>query len=295
MRIAFVAVALFLAGCGRSAGLENPEAPPAQLLSSCAPAAATCVSHAPFDQQLVTWTLAAPAVFGGTVRRVNASTEPSTPSTLGRPLFVVSVDQPLWGAELPAEVTVDPAGAAMPAVGEVAFFFVRGQTYGVGVVTIEQQRVAPGTFSNIVTGVPEIRRLAAERALYDELIAAQRVVVAEVRSVASQPAGFIGSEHDPVWTDSTVSVECTLRGPASPVADVRFAASSDIAWFQSPKLTAGQHGLLLLHLANSDAQYSGTYGPGDSYGGHVVGRQHDSLAASELQHVVDLLACPPSL
>jgi hypothetical protein len=98
-----------------------------------------------------------------------------------------------------------------------------------------------------------------------------------------------------VWTDSTVEIGCTLRGAATPAAAVRFAASNDVAWYESPKLTAGQHGVLLLHGANSDTRFSGTYGPGDGYAGEVVARQHDILAPAELQHVVDLLACPPTL
>lgn len=303
MRIASAVLALIITGCGRSVGFEAPaptaEVPqqplPQSATAACAPAPAACVSHAPFAPPLVAWTLDAPLVFAGTVLRVNASTEPSTPSSAARPLFVVSVDQRLWGAEVPAEVTVDAAGGALPAVGTAAFFFVRPQVYGAGVVTLELARVAPGTFPNLVTDVPEIRRLAAERELYDELIAAQQVVVADVAAVAAQPAGFIGSEHDPVWTDATLHVECTLRGNAASSTAVRFAASDDVAWYLSPKLTAGQHRLLLLHGANADPQYGGTYGPNDPYAGQVVAHQRDSLEPTELQHVVDLLACPPSL
>jgi hypothetical protein len=289
-------VTVLFAGCGRSAVPEVTIEPPGvRPPVGCAPAAAACVARAPFEAQLVTWTLEAPLVFQGTVQRINASTEATQPSTATRPLFVASVDQRLWGPEVTAEVTVDPSGAAMPAPGTTAVFFVRPFVYGVGVVTVEVARAALGTFGNILNDVPAIRRVAAERELYDALLAAQRVVVAQVASVAGQPAGSIGSEHDPVWTESTVDIQCALRGTASPSAAVRFAASTDIGWAQSPKLSAGQRGVLLLHGANSDPYLSGTYGRGDAFTGEVVARPTDVLAAAELQHVVDLLACPPTL
>jgi hypothetical protein len=241
------------------------------------------MSHAPFDPQRVSLALSAPLVFEGTVQRLDGAA------------YVAKVEQRIFGDPVLAEVKID--ATALPAAGTHAFFFVRPWKYGVDVEAGELARVAPGAWPNLSAEVPEIRRLASERALYDELIAADRVVVATVQSVVGHPVngGEIGSEHDPLWTDSTVSVQCALRGPASASAAVRFAASYDIAQYQSPKLTAGEQSLLLLHDASNDPQYHAAFTPTDGYTGEVIAAQHDALAMSELQHVVDLLACPPRL
>jgi hypothetical protein len=268
-----------------------PLALPHVTPSACAPTPAPCTAAPTFDPQLVSDTLSAPLIFVGTVKQLDASTEPSFPSTTARPLFVVSVDQLLYGEALLNEVTLDPQGVALPAVGESDVFFVQQVVDGVGVVALELHRVAPGTYPNITSDVPEIRRIAAEIDLYTALISAERVAVADVQSVASAPAGANGSEHDPMWTDADVALACVLRGPAGTSEAVRFPASIDIAWFKSPKLTVGEQTVLLLHPATPGY----TYGPSDMFSGEAIGAPGDALAMSELQHVVNLLACPPSL
>jgi hypothetical protein len=297
MRTRLISALLLAAACGRPVTEvpgpdEEKTVPVAPALRSattggCAPAPAACVSHAPFDPHLVSLTLSAAIVFEGTVQRLDGAS------------YVASVDHALYGngTLMLTEVTVDAPSASLPAVGTHAFFFVHPWKYGAGVEAEELGRVAPGTYPSISTDVPEIRRLAAERALYDELMAAGRVVVATVQSVAAQPVngGNIGSEHDPLWTDSSASVQCTLRGAPSASAAVRFAASYDVAVYVSPKVTAGQQAVFSLHAAATDPEYAGRFSPNDGYTGEVIARPHDALPMSELQHVVDLLACPPTL
>jgi hypothetical protein len=67
--------------------------------------------------------------------------------------------------------------------------------------------------------------------------------------------GQIFSEHDPVWRIATVAIDDVQQGTyASKTVDVRFASSTDVAWFDAPKFHPGQEGYFLLHREAAGAK-----------------------------------------
>jgi|HubBroStandDraft_6_1064221.scaffolds.fasta_scaffold411108_2 hypothetical protein len=103
--------------------------------------------------------------------------------------------------------------------------------------------------------VAEAIREADERPLRERLAGADLVVTGEVaESQPTESAKKPKSEHDPIWWIARVAVKSVLKGrkPAGKV-DVLFANSTDIAWFESPKLHPGTSGILLLkHLQQGE-------------------------------------------
>ncbi len=60
------------------------------------------------------------------------------------------------------------------------------------------------------------------------------------------PPGPI-SEHNPNWREAVIDVETAIKGAqAGQRVVVRFPASLDVAWYDTPKLSEGQEGTFIL-------------------------------------------------
>src|SRR3989338_4339600 len=102
----------------------------------------------------------------------------------------------------------------------------------------------------------EIDSIELDYRLYQISIGARVVVViGQVMSVRSAThLENILSEHDPLWAVAEVKVNEILYNASdktvipADVLFVYFSTNKDIAWFMSPKLAAGQKGILLLGL-----------------------------------------------
>lgn len=71
------------------------------------------------------------------------------------------------------------------------------------------------------------------------------VVSATARFEAQRP-GFL-SQHDPDWWQAAIGIETVEKGNVTAkTMAVLFANSSDIAWYRSPKIKKGDHGIWLL-------------------------------------------------
>jgi hypothetical protein len=81
--------------------------------------------------------------------------------------------------------------------------------------------------------------------LKQRLASAQEVIVGSV--IGIRPVAKTGpiSEHDPDMQIATINIIESLEGSACKQIEVRFAASTDVAWFGSPKLHVGQEGVFL--------------------------------------------------
>jgi len=71
-------------------------------------------------------------------------------------------------------------------------------------------------------------------------------VVIETKRLETQRPAFL-SQHNPDWHQAVIQVDTVEKGHITTKdLPVFYAASSDIAWFQSPKLSKGDRGIWLL-------------------------------------------------
>lgn len=146
--------------------------------------------------------------------------------------------------------------------GDSATFYTKLGSMARGLTVIELAHIlTPGV------GAMEERVMAAaaatERALVglsnSELRAqiqqADVVLLGRVTAIREIPAAALAtvelsplSEHAPNWQQAVVEVQEGIKGLESTTRwiSVRFAASTDIRWFQSPKLTVGEERIFML-------------------------------------------------
>ncbi|MET2825510.1 hypothetical protein [Mesorhizobium shangrilense] len=104
--------------------------------------------------------------------------------------------------------------------------------------------------------IAETLRVAVERPLAERVRHAELIVTGEVTASRVLERPFPPrSEHDPEWGVARIAVRTVLKGK-KPKGDVEvlFANSHDIAWYKSPKLHEGRHGIFLLHLAGQEEE-----------------------------------------
>jgi hypothetical protein len=130
---------------------------------------------------------------------------------------------------------------------------------------------------------PVTAQAAPEAELLKRLAQAEIVVSGVIQSVSRYGAAkpdFL-STHDPQWWQATIEVQSVEKGNLSgKTIQVLFASSKDVAWYQSPKLKAGDHGVWLLQ--NRDPFGKAVPAP-------AVVSPHDVQPIGELGHVRTLL------
>jgi hypothetical protein len=86
-----------------------------------------------------------------------------------------------------------------------------------------------------------------ETGLKARIVGADLVILGQVRSLQPGPKAPHLSEHNADWQDAVVDVESFIKGATRPkIVVVRFPASTDIAWFRSPKLQRGERHVFIL-------------------------------------------------
>jgi len=199
--------------------------------------------------------------FTGTVERLGASSVPELAEVDDRTAIVL-VDRVLHGppafadlAGTPVTVQLDP-GTDPPAVGERWAFFANGLAFGTGLAVTEVGRLpvgevepyvanalagnAPAPFSDLEAG------LKAEQ-LREHAASAAAVVVGTVTNLRRAAPGPV-SEHAPDWWVATLDVHHVEQGDVAPgQIEVLYPNSRDVRWHDTPKPTAGQDGVWILH------------------------------------------------
>ena len=82
--------------------------------------------------------------------------------------------------------------------------------------------------------------------LRDRMDGSDAVIVGQIMDVTSLPPQSPITEHDPAWHDATVSVWAVLFGKIQKDLTIRFPASRDISWAESPKFKKGEKGIWVL-------------------------------------------------
>jgi hypothetical protein len=193
-------------------------------------------------------------VFEAQVEQVGASAVSGFPTS--SETAVVSITSILKSSPALAgygglQVTVQLQPPVTLQAGQRAVFFTEGVYFGDGLVVRE--------IGNAPAGLPtmEAQMSSAAQAVEDSDMT-ERLAQADlvVTGTASEPARFVSapagggqvSEHDPDYFNVTITVETVEKGAATPgqTVQVLFANSKDIAWYRSPKIKAGDHGVWLL-------------------------------------------------
>jgi hypothetical protein len=137
--------------------------------------------------------------------------------------------------------------------GDSAVFFTHGAHYGDSLVVDEVGRAAAGD-KTMEAQVQSAASTIHSDALTQRLAQAELVISGTasepVALAAAQPATTGGhvSEHDPDWGSATIAIDKVEKGSHSaPTATVAFPRSLDIAWYNAPKIKAGDKGTWILH------------------------------------------------
>jgi hypothetical protein len=192
-------------------------------------------------------------VFQGTVNRLNATTEPQMPASAST--AVVRVERVVQGEEMVSdivgkEITVQLLKPRSVTVGRPVMFFSNVAVIGKSLAVKEVSHVEVTRTSTAAGEVADYAKNKPERDLQRRIAGAELIVTGTVASIRPRERAREGpqsSEHDPEWTEATITVQSTEKGAPQQRVAVWFSASDDIGWFRSPKLKEGQSGVFLLH------------------------------------------------
>ena len=213
-------------------------------------------------------------VFEGTVQKARAATMAAVPVNEGT--LVVRVDQMIHSPEAfqpfaGKDITVQFAAKPKLGAGDKAMFFTNGWLFGssIAVQAIGTAPLGAPTAklrsAALATGDPVENRDDVQ--IRDRFGRADLVVSGRVVAIQLPPEAEEGiSEHAPVWKDATVQVDGTFKG-ASPSEriTVRFPASEDVRWYDSPKFHVGQEGYFLLQKKEFKRRGAGAATAGELY------------------------------
>lgn len=296
--VGIVWLALF-AGCGAAPSASDRDGSPDAVTASLDAAAVSDSATSPdaasaLPSEMIDWVAGSGWVFEATVVRLNDCTEELPPWDPGGDwdlarMIVVRIDGVALAPESAPLVVGTEHTVVLPepptmAVGARAFFFVTWLGAGESWVFQEVGQLSEDAVDliDLTTLVEQIETYLADRAVYERMLAADRVVEATVLDAKRLP----GPEVDnlPIWWEAQVEVTSALSGPALVDRPVRFDGATSYCCYQRPKLAAGEQAILALF---PDDQ-SGADGDG-----FLIIDPLDKWAPAEYTHLESLLETPP--
>ena len=239
-------------------------------------------------------------VFVGTVKELGATSFAEAPKS--ERMIVVRIDS-IWKkpdmVSLKAGdfVTVEVKKIAEFHLGKQMTFYTDGWIFGSGVAVKELDHAIPTAAEATTTAGADqfarTQREADDQDLAERINSADLVVsgrVTQLRAVtgtasANRPPV---SEHDPEWQEAVVEVSSLLKGQEGTQIVVRFAGSTDIAWYQCPKLKVGQTGTFVMKKDDVTGVGPAVLGRKESTA-YVVLRPENLLPISDAPRVRSLL------
>jgi hypothetical protein len=192
---------------------------------------------------------------------VGEITDTTPPTGTLRPkagTVTVHVDQVLH--PLPPADIANSAGTSIamrraqpdaPARGERATFYTEIISFGKIMEVQEVKHVIIPATASAASEEDQVSKM--KKAELARNVQEATVVLAGKVMFVSQPPAAAGaeegqmSEHDPQWRDAVVQVDNVIKGRvANKEITVRFPASTDVAWYKSPKLKEGQQAVFIL-------------------------------------------------
>jgi hypothetical protein len=251
-----------------------------------------------YNSTMIAQVQAASFIFTAKVTAVDATNVPDTTATPNTVVATVGTIA-FAGAELQdlivpvgtgSAITIDLLQANL-AVGDQVVLLGQTENYNGGVLEVSEiARVDPTAYPTFLADVPRLEQLFASDPLYAEIASSSQIIEGTVASVAPS-AEVCGSEHCPAWQLAQVEVDAALCGSTATPATVStgFSGSTDIAWYQAPKLVAAQDGVFLLHHAVAPFAFS------DDAPDLYVVKQLDVQPDANMAMIEAILASPPPL
>lgn len=159
-------------------------------------------------------------------------------------------------------ITVQLMAPGSLSPGDSATFYTKLRSMGRGLILSELSHTltpAVGAMEDRVMAAAAATESALKSLSNSELRAqiqqADVVLLGRVTAIREMPAAALAaeelqplSEHYPMWQQAVVEVQEGIKGLGGTThqISVRFAASTDIRWFQSPKLTVGEERIFML-------------------------------------------------
>lgn len=202
-------------------------------------------------------------VFEGTVRRTKAANVKAI--TDRQRTVVVRVNEIVRAPEALAgyvgqDVTVQLAKGERATKNQRAIFYTNGWIFGenLAVQSVGHDRAPAARAARAAADVEradpvaagaqqEIRRCASDAKL---VISGKVIAVGEVAPQAEASTTEFGriSEHEPHWQEAVLEVQKVHKGKTKKKrVVVRFPASLDIQWCESPKFQVGHEGVFMLN------------------------------------------------
>jgi hypothetical protein len=243
--LSFLSVTAILAACSSNKHSSPVDAAPQQLACGGGLGA--------YDSTLVAQIDAASYVFAATVTAVQGTKVVVHVDAVAYAGPDIAELNDTWGTTVTIDLQTGNLG-----VGARVFFLTQLSSYDArGLEVLELGRVDTTRFPQFAVDVPRIKQLFAANPLYARVATSCRIVTGGVGAIDTFDSACT-SEHCPVWQLAAVDVAEILGGPAisARALDVGFASSRDVAWYQAPKLAAGQQGVLLLHRPVAPVPFS---------------------------------------
>lgn len=204
-------------------------------------------------------------IFKGTVKKLKAATMPGVPVT--EKTLIMHVDEIMRAPNVltqyeGADITVQLGSREQIKKGEQAIFYTNSWMIGeslavrsVGHTTVDAEaasaqmhgRFTAAASSEIDPGLQE--QVAQADVVVTGKVTSVRMVDEAADAAVQNPSEQFQpiSEHSPVWQEAVIEVTDVAKGGKIPKQIVvRFPTSTDVRWYDVPKLQLGQEAAFLL-------------------------------------------------
>jgi len=201
-------------------------------------------------------------VFKGTLMKLKSATLNVVPVT--SKTSVVRVDSLMHAAEAlehydGTEITVQLRKNEIVNPGQQAIFYTNSLVVGESLVVQSiGHTLLKEKSSALAKSAESSLSITPTQGLKKQIAGADMVVTGQVTSVKvlektgreeESPTKISRSitEHNPIWQEAVIKIVQIEKGSGKPrELKVRFPESTDVRWYSSPKLRAGQEGIFLL-------------------------------------------------